>query len=86
MNLSLFDIEQMLIHIQTYTSYEMMEILNEPILTNRRTQESCINFNREGILQGKLMDYYNHSYARPLFKKMLEHDKELGGLIKLLPQ
>ena len=40
----------------------------------------------EGILQGKLMDYYNHSYARPLFKKMLEHDKELGGLIKLLPQ
>lgn len=86
MNLSLFDIEQMLIHIQTYPSYEMMQILNEPILTNRRTQESCINFNREGILQGKLMDYYNHSYARPLFKKMLEHDKELGGLVKLLPQ
>lgn len=86
MNLSLFDIEQMLIHIQTYPSYKMMEILNEPILTNRLTKESCINFNREAILQGKLMECYKHSYAHPLFKKMLEHDKELWGLLRLLPQ
>lgn len=86
MNLSLFDIEQMLIHIQTYPSYEIMELFNKPILTNRKDAERGINFDREKILKGGLMDCYRYSYAKPLFKKMLEHDKELNSLVKLLPQ
>jgi hypothetical protein len=85
MKLNVFDIEQMLIHIQQYPSLEIMELFNKPILTNRRRTESGINFNREEILKGKLIDCYNHSYAKPLFKKMLEQDKELNSLVKLLP-
>ena len=86
MKLSIFDIEQLLIHIQQYPSMEIMELFNKPILTNRQKTESGINFNRDEILKGKLMDCYNHSYAKPLFKKMLEQDKELNSLLKLLPQ
>lgn len=85
MNLSVFDIEQMLIHIQNYPSWEMMELFNQPILTNRRKMERGINFDRDAILNGKLLECYKQSYARPLFKKMLEADPELKGLIKLLP-
>lgn len=86
MNLSVFDVEQMLIHIQNYPSYEMMELFNEPILTNRTKMERGINFDKKSILRGNLLDCYKKSYARPLFKKMLERDPELSSLIKLLPQ
>jgi len=86
MNLDIFDIEQMLIHVQNYPSYEMMELFNEPILTNRKKVERGINFDRDAILHGKLKECYNGSYAKPLFKKMLEHDVELKHLSKLLPQ
>ena len=85
MKLNIFDIEQMLIHIQNYPSMEIMELFNKPILTNRSRTESGINFNREEILKGNLLDCYNHSYAKPLFKKMLEKDPELNSLLKLLP-
>ena len=37
------------------------------------------------ILNGKLLDCYRKSYAKPLFKKMLEKDPELSSLISLLP-
>lgn len=86
MNLTVFDIEQMLIHIQNYPSYEMMELFNEPILTNREKVERGINFDREAIIHGHLLECYKKSYAKPLFKKMLEQDKELNSLLKLLPQ
>lgn len=85
MNLSIFDIEQMLIHIQNYPSYEMMKLFNQPILTNRQKIERGINFDRNAILRGKLLDCYRKSYAKPLFKKMLEMDDELKGLVELLP-
>lgn len=85
MKLSIFDIEQMLIHIQTYPSYEMMKLFNEPILTNRSKTERGINFDRRKILQGKLQECYKKSYARPLFKRMLELDPELSCLSSLLP-
>lgn len=85
MNLSVFDVEQMLIHIQNYPSYEMMCLFNEPILTNREKVERGINFDRNAILRGRLQDCYRKSYAKPLFKKMLEHDTELSCLVKLLP-
>ena len=85
MNLTVFDVEQMLIHIQNYPSWEMMELFNEPILTNRKKMERGINFDREAILNGQLQECYKKSYARPLFKRMLEHDKELAGLLSLLP-
>lgn len=85
MNLSIFDIEQMLIHIQNYPTYEMMCLFNEPILTNRQKVERGINFDRNKILNGKLLDCYRKSYAKPLFKKMLEKDPELSSLISLLP-
>ena len=84
-NLTVFDVEQMLIFIQQNPSIDMLNILNEPILTNRRTKESCINCIREEILNGKLLECYKHSYAKPLFKKLLEHDSELASLVKLLP-
>lgn len=86
MNPSVFDIEQMLIHIQQYPSYEMMELFNEPILTNRKKIERGINFDKEAILRGELMACYSKSYAKPLFKRMLEHDKDLSSLVRLLPQ
>lgn len=84
MNLSVFDVEQMLIHIQQHPSYEMMELFNEPILTNRQKVERGINFDRNAILRGRLMDCYKKSYAKPLFKKMLSMDAELCSLVKLL--
>lgn len=85
MDLSVFDVEQMLIHIQTYPSYEMMQLFNEPILTNRTKMERGINFNKRAILEGKLLDCYKKSYAKPLFKKMIEMDEELSCLSSLLP-
>ena len=85
MKLSVFDVEQMLIHIQNYPSLEMMELFNQPILTNRKKMERGINFDRDAILHGKLLECYKQSYARPLFKKMLDMDPELRGLLKLLP-
>lgn len=85
MNLSVYDIEQMLIHIQNYPSIEMMNLFNEPILTNREKVERGINFDREAIKKGKLMECFKKSYARPLLKRMLEMDEELSSLVKLLP-
>lgn len=85
MNLSVFDVEQMLIHVQNYPSYEMMCLFNEPILTNRTSMERGINFNRNAILRGRLQQCYRKSYAKPLFKRMLELDPELADLAKLLP-
>lgn len=85
MNLSVFDVEQMLIHIQNNLTYDMMCIFNEPILTNREKVERGINFDRNKILNGKLLECYKKSYAKPLFKKMLLQDEELSSLISLLP-
>lgn len=86
MNLSVFDIEQLLIFIQNNLTDKMMSIFNEPILTNRQKTERGINFDKEAILNGQLLECYKKSYAKPLFKKMLLQDKELSSLIKLLPQ
>lgn len=85
MKLTVFDIEQMLIHIQNYPDMELLELFNQPILTNRKKLERGVNFDREAILHGKLLECYKLSYARPWFKKMLEMDPELKGLVKLLP-
>lgn len=85
MNLSVFDVEQMLIHIQNNMTDEMMNLFNLPILTNRTKVERGINFDRNKILNGKLLECYRKSYAKPLFKKMLLKDPELSCLIKLLP-
>lgn len=85
MNLDITDIEQMLIHIQQYPSYEMMELFNEPILTNRQRMERGINFDKERILKGELQECYRKSYAKPLFKRMLELDEDLNSLSKLIP-
>ena len=85
MNLSVFDVEQTLIHIQNNLTYEMMELFNEPILCNRQKTERGINFDKEAILNGQLLECYRRSYAKPLFKKMLLMDPDLCSLIKLLP-
>lgn len=86
MNLSVFDVEQMIIHIQMNPSDEMLKILNEPILTNRTKQERCINFDKRAILNGKLIECYKRSYARPLFKRMCANDPDTASLIDLLPE
>lgn len=85
MKLSVFDVEQILIHIQNNLTDGMMELFNEPILTNRQKTERGINFDKKAILNGKLLECYNKSYAKPLFKKMLLKDPELSSLITLLP-
>lgn len=85
MNLSVFDVEQMLIHIQNNMTEEMMNLFNQPILTNREKVERGINFDRNKILNGKLLQCYKKSYAKPLFKKMLQKDPELSCLLTLLP-
>ena len=79
-----FDIEQVLIHLQYYPSDEIIELYNRGIYSNRELGESVIGFDREKIMDGKLKECYNHSYAKPLFKKLLEEDKELHHLSKLL--
>ena len=36
------------------------------------------------ILKGELFDCYRRSYAKPLFKRMLEQDPDLYSLSQLL--
>lgn len=86
MNLSLFDIEQMLIHVQNNPGFGIIEMFNESIFANRKLTESGVNFNREAILNGKLFEYYAQSYAKPYFIEMLKRDPQLSSLIKLLPR
>lgn len=85
MNCSVFDVEQMLIHIQNNLTDDMLRLFNEPILTNREKTERGINFDRNKILRGQLLQCYRKSYAKPLFKRMLAQDEELSCLLKLLP-
>ena len=63
----------------------MMKLFNEPILTNRQKTERGINFDKNKILRGKLLDCYRRSYAKPLFKQMLLADPDLCSLISILP-
>ena len=64
---------------------EIMELFNKPILTNRTKTERGINFDKKKILNGKLLDCYKKSYAKPLFKEMLLADPDLCSLISILP-
>lgn len=85
MNLSVFDVEQTLIHIQNNLTDDMLRLFNEPILTNREKTERGINFDRNKILRGHLLQCYRKSYAKPLFKRMLAQDEELSCLLSILP-
>ena len=81
---SLEDIEQMLIHLQYYPTDDIIELLNNGIYSNKDFNESIVGFNKERILNGELRECYNKSYAKPLFIKLLEQDKELKHLKRLL--
>ena len=85
MDLDIFDIEQMIIFLQQNPTDEMLQVLNQPILTNRQKQERCINFNKSSILNGQLFNCYRRSYAKPLFKRMLLNDPDLCSLVSILP-
>lgn len=83
-NLSTFDVEQTLIHLQYYPSHEIMDVFNKGIYSNRDLGESVINFDKERILKGELRTLYQRSYAQKLFKQLLEEDPELKHLSSLI--
>lgn len=85
LNISVFDIEQLLIHIQNNLTDDMLDLFNEPILTNRKKTERGIGFDRDRILNGELFECYGESYAKPWFKKLLLQDEVLSSLGYLLP-
>ena len=84
MNISLFDVEQILIHLQYYPTDDIIDLFNQSIFSNRELGESIIGFDKDKILNGGLRECYNRSYAKPLFKKLLEADEDLKHLGKLL--
>lgn len=83
-SIPLFDVEQLLIHVQYYPSESIISLLNEGIYSNRCLGESIIGFDKDEIMRGNLRSLYDKSYCKPLFKKLLEADKELAHLSKLL--
>lgn len=83
-DMSLEDIEQMLIHLQYYPTDDIIELFNNGIYSNKDFNENIIGFDKERILRGELRECYNKSYAKPLFIKLLEQDKELKHLKRLL--
>jgi len=82
--LDVFDLEQILIHQQYYPNDEMIQIYNKKIFSNRERKESIIGFDKSEIKKGDLRIAYMRSYCQPLFKALLERDKELKHLSKLL--
>ena len=83
-DISIYNIEQALIHLQFYPNKQLLNLFNKEIYSNKRTGESIIGFSREQIKNGKLFECYANSYAKPLFRKLLREDPELGYLEKLL--
>ena len=83
--ISVFDIEQILIHLQYYPEKEIIDIYNEKIFSNRDRDESIINFDVSEIMNGNLRELYSRSYCQPLFKKLLCESPKLQHLAKLLP-
>ena len=83
-DIDLFDIEQILIHLQLYPTDDIIDLFNQNIFSNKKLGESIIGFDRDKILNGGLKECYGKSYAKPLFKKLLEADEELRYLGKLL--
>ena len=83
-NLSIFDIEQILIHFQFYSDSDILEVLNRKIYSNKNIGDSIINFDKEEIKKGRLFELYKNSYSHRLFKKLLEEDIELKHLSSLL--
>ena len=78
------DVEQVLIHHQYYPSKDVIELFNKHIYSNREFGESIVGFDRDKIMDGKLKELYDMSYCKPLFKQLLEEDKELSHLSSLL--
>ena len=83
-DLSVFDIEQILIWLQYYPPQELLEVYNSKIFSNRVLMESAINFDREKIKNGELIKCYKMSYNKELFRQMLQQDDELKYLDYLL--
>ena len=84
MSFDVFDVEQALIHLQTYPDTDIMHELNNKVYFNRGADESIIGFDVEEIRKGRLFECYNKSYCKPLFKKMLEANSDLKYLSKYL--
>ena len=80
------DCELILSDVQTFVDQEILDFYNSTIFSDKKKNESALNYDRELIKQGKLVELYTTSYSRPLFKKMLENDKEFAHLIGLLPK
>lgn len=83
-NISVYDIEQLLIHVQHYPSEYVLQIYNEKIFSNRYGSESIVGYDKEKIKKGLLEECYEQSYCRPLFKQMLSQDKEYSYLLKYI--
>lgn len=83
-DIDLFDIEQILIHLQLYPTDDIIDLFNQNIFSNKKLGESIVGFNKDEILNGNLRECYGKSYAKPLFKKLLEADEDLRYLGRLL--
>lgn len=83
-NTSLFDIEQILIHTQYYADNDLIQLYNQKIYSNRNSAESIVNYNESEIYNGNLRELYANSYCQPMFKLMLEQNKLLKHLSKLI--
>ena len=81
---SIYDVEQVLIHLQYYPNDDILEVFNRPIFSNRNIGESVVNFDKEKILKGQLKECCQRTYSYKLFKQMLEADPELSHLSKLI--
>ena len=76
--------EQSLLHLQAYPDLDIIHEYNRPIYINRGSNESIVGFDPERIKKGELMESYQKSYCRHLYKKLLESDDELRYLSKYL--
>ncbi len=83
-DISISDIENILIHGQYYPNDDIVEFYNQPIYSNKGVNESIINCNIEEIKKGKLRQCYNMSYCKPLFKRYLSKFPDLKYLLKFL--
>lgn len=80
------DIEKLATRFQYFPTSEESHYCTEEIFENGDIDnyESVVWYNRERIKQGELQDFYNKSYWRPAFEKLLQNDKELSHLEKYL--
>jgi hypothetical protein len=80
------DILKVMDRILKQPTLEEAEFANFPLFENGSydKNESLVWFNKGLIRKGKIRECYCRSYWKEAFKLLLEHDKELKGLIGVI--